>query len=226
MKSEAELAACVIAYLTTEQWDVYQEVPTQMGLADIVAVRGKCAMIVETKLQLSFKLVTQIMYRRFAANWACIACPGTKDSDTNAGVAHFCRTAGIGWLRVDADREVQYEVRPVFHRMRGQKNLVHRLCPEHKTYAAAGSPGGSHWSPYKQTCRHVLNYVTQHPGASAKEVVESVQHHWSDLSARHTLLDFVKRGLVPQVRIRYEGRHVKLYTTQQLGDMDRVLFRL
>jgi hypothetical protein len=215
--TEAEVAALVVAYLESCGHDVYQEVAVRGGVADIVCLvgRGREVWDVEVKTGWSLDLLEQCVERRHVAHRVFAAVPWSRSSH-----AHTFRQLGIGTLIVHPDNSLpRVDLRddwlpprtsphPLFAR-----EVRERLCEGHKTHAKAGAPGAAgRYSPWRQTCDGVARAVREKHGATLKEVIESVKHHYaSPASARSSIAHWVGRGKVPGVEIRFEGGKYRLY---------------
>jgi len=204
--SEVDLAAKVIAWLEADSWDVYQEVD---GI-DIVAVRGSLLWIVECKLILNFHVLEQAMYRRAQAHCIWVATPPRRQS--RQVVKKFCSYAGIGWIVVPDRRDPRVYSRPEFNRRAMTDRLRRLLRPEQKTYAAAGSPTGRAWTPYKETCNLLLCLVKTDPGITLRKAMSKIKHHYrNESSARRTMADRLETGIVPGIKFERKGREIFLY---------------
>jgi len=81
------------------------------------------------------------------------------------------------------------------------------LVDEQRTYAAAGNAHSSHWSPWRRTCDQVRNHVERNPGCSPGDCLAAVQHHYNaDSTARTNMILWVRKGKVPGVVERHDGR--------------------
>jgi len=206
--SEVELASMVVGWLEQDSWDVYQEV---LG-ADIVAVRGPVLWVVECKKTMGFPVLEQAMHWRAEANGVWVATPPRRQC--HRVIKSFCSHVGVGWLEVEP-RNSRPRVRPQFNRRASTGRIRSFLRPEHKTYAAAGSPTGRTWTPYKETCRSLLARVSASPGISLREAMKEVSHHYSsDSSARRSLVALLVKGAVPGIRFETSGRDVLLFPSK------------
>ena len=79
--------------------------------------------------------------------------------------------------------------------------------------AKAGATAGErNWTPFKLTCDRVRRYLADHPGATIKEVLKDVEHHYSsDASARQHLVNRIEEGVVKGVQLKRDGRTPRLY---------------
>ena len=207
--TEAELAAEVVRYLEDLQWEVYQEVQAHGGVADIVAVQANIVWVIECKKTFGFAVMEQAMARRPGAHFVSVAVPYRLVTDFRNSI---CGWKGIGVISVNQSKTVRESLEARFHRRTNVKSMLDRLEPEHKTFAKAGAAGGGHWTPFKKTCRALLDYVKKHPGAPLMEVVKNIKHHYaSPASARGTLARWIRDGVVEGVAIEYTGRTPHVY---------------
>lgn len=207
--SEVDLAVRVISWLEADGWDVYQEVDG----ADIVAVRHSVLWVIECKIILGFPVLEQAMHWRTRAHSVLVATAPRRTSRNV--VKSFCSYAGIGWIEVPTSRTVNILVRPEFNRKAKTERLSKLLRPEHKTYAAAGSPTGRAWTPFKETCRDLLRFVRKSPGVSMKEALSSIKHHYnSGSSAVRSLSKMIDKGVVPGIRQERQGRSIFLFPNE------------
>lgn len=210
-KSETELAAILVPWLTDQEWEVFQEVQLSRGgrVADIVARRDSIIWIIECKLSLGFAVLDQACNWLFYAHYVSLAAP-----TRHLRSAHIClQTLGIGYLQISRG-DVSEISRPRLNR----SARADRVClrDEHKTWAQAGNANRGHFTPFKDTCRNVRNMVTQQPGITMKELIDRVPTHYSSSStARSALAKWIQRGVVKGVESRRDGRYLRLYPIQE-----------
>jgi len=218
--SEDELRPPIIAWLHEAGFDpgVFQEVEIRGDIADMVAVAGPRLAVVELKLQLSFELLHQARRWRGLAHQVFVGVPYARPSEGRRMAFDVFDTYGIGVLEVTEGRwsgqtDVEERVRPAFNRNARTDMIRRKLCEEQKTFAAAGSPTGRRWSPFKATCKRVADFVREHPGATPREMIEELGklHYASDAGARSRLLALIRRGVVDGVRLEQDGRRWRLY---------------
>lgn len=207
--SEATIAAAIVHWLEIHGLDVYQEVELWSGgpRCDIVAKCGAEITIVETKTNATLALLGQLLVRRFHAHRIYAAVRG------NCGQAFedICQLAGFGVLSAYIDPGQSPEHATIRERLkssrflRGRCRLAEQLRPEHKTACVAGSQTGGHWTAFRATCEAIAARVRTEPGCTVVRALEArgVWHHHysSDGVARRTILQRVKQGLVPGVRV-------------------------
>ena len=203
---EADLAKDVIAWLVDQKWDVYQEVEFWSGsaVADIVSVQGPVLWIIECKTSASLAVIEQAMRWIGHPNLISVAVP--KSSQTFRSI---CRKFGIGMLTT---RNGIYETVPPKLLRRSTAGLRDKLTPEHKTFAVAGNANSRRWTPFQSTCLEVLRAVHLNPGICMKDLVSKCNTHYSTPStARICLSRWIKKGIVPGVRMERDGRFLKIY---------------
>ena len=195
-QTEADLAALVVRYFADLGYEVYQEVGSHGGRADIVAVSGPILHVIEAKMTFGFPVIEQAWRWTKMANRVSVAVPRCWTQGFGAEVA---RRFGVGIFIVDIGRNERYEsrvtevVRPTLRR-RVSETLRKQLCDEHKTYAAAGTNSGKFWSPFKATCRALHEVVATTPGLTWREALKRVEHHYSSDSAGASTLYRLAQG--------------------------------
>lgn len=224
--SEVELGKVVVAWLEAQHYDVYQEVQPEAGFGgviDIVARQGARVTIVELKLRLGLKVIDQAWRWSDRAHLTYAAVPYADSPRSEFGFA--CRVAekfGVGVLGVRPGipdvlpPEVQELARPRFNRRPILLDrLLARLTEQHRTYAEAGNADGRRWTSFRATCTEMAAYVAQHPGASIREVMANVKHHYrTPATARSSMAQWLTAGKVPGIRLEREGRLIKLYPSE------------
>jgi hypothetical protein len=221
-KSETELAAPIVRWLADLDWDVYQEVQHfQRGcVADIVATQGPVTWVVEVKRSLSIDLINQAYHWLGSANRISVATPHKRRKHYEA-VYRLLRMDGIGHLEVAPrldDFRICVSVPAVLHR-RVSSRLRDGLCEGQKTYAAAGNANGSRWSPFRETCENVRRLVEREPGITMREMMISLEHHYSSLqSAKTSLAKWINRGKVRGVRSEVVNRRLCLFP-DEIGEV-------
>lgn len=197
------------------QLEVYQEVALSVGggsVIDIVADEGASLWAIEAKTSLSWDLLAQAANRKRWAHKVSVAIPYRKwKSPTRSYVEDLLRREGIGLIMVGKAGSVTFVVAPEFRRkvndIRG--GLRAMLNEAQKTFVEAGTAGGGHWTPFKQTCAEVLRVVKREPGIQAKELVESISHHYrKDSTAKACLIKWGRKGIIPEVELRQEGKYL------------------
>jgi hypothetical protein len=216
--TEAAVAALVVAWFESAGHDVYQEVACVGGYADIVTVPPNRELwCVETKTGWSLDLLEQCMARRRSFHRVFAAVPSARSG--RADHSALFRELGIGVIIVHPDRDWspidanEYLLPP---RMspdpRYAKQLRYSLDEGHKTHAKAGTNGGDRWTPWRRTCEELKRVVTARPGATLKEVIDEVKHHYSSpAAARSSLAKWLRAGIIPGVTSRLEDGRSRLY---------------
>lgn len=223
MSSEADLARKVIKWLEGHGWDVYQEVEYRGSIADIVCLCDPKVWVIECKQSLGFAVMEQAMYWRGRANYSSVAVPLVKRYSRGRVFAEqVCRSFGLGLIEVGS-ASVDYgeqwssggvveRVPPKLYRKSHAESIREVLQPEHKTFAAAGSPTGKRWTPFQGTVQQLTKFVKANPGCSMKEMVDGIRHHYTSASsAKGSLRKWIDAGTIPGIRVEYKGRTPLLY---------------
>lgn len=205
--SEIEVCRPVIAYMKDLGWDVYQEVEGPAGRADIVGSKGRLLWVVEAKTRLSLALLGQCFrWTRYAHYVSVAVPPKTRDEGTHFAM-QLLRERGAGLFN---SREYPFVGSPTdhvkevieakFHRAVDYKELASRLHVEQMQVGEAGSQHG-YWTPFKQTCENLRQYLKGGKRVSLKEAIGSVQHHYKKPStAVGSMANWIKSGKVPGVK--------------------------
>ena len=188
---ESDLAKSVIAWLSEQHWEVYQEVQTRsLGpIADIIAVQGPLVWVIECKTTLSLSVMEQAS--SWHAHYRSVAIPCGRNRRARLAAYKVAKQFfKVGVLSVTGGSVNQIAAPPY---MREHRKLALRirdsLEPEHQTYAEAGNAEGRYWTPYKRTIRDVQQFLGNHPGATMKEIQNEVgrAHYASPASCRGNL---------------------------------------
>lgn len=227
---EIELGKLAVEYLSGWGWDVYQEVSFYDRVFDIVAVKGAETYIVECKTTRGLAVLEQAESAYKYANRVSVCLPSQKYNRTGYYFESLLRRFGIGMLVAETrwDKEamaqlprtkeltwhVKESIPPRFHRFDKihAKAVRDVICDGHKRCATAGSHRGGHWSPWRETMRLCVEYVKGHPGATTREIVEAVDHHYaSDSSAKNAIPAWLESSSIDGVRCELDGRVRRFY---------------
>lgn len=168
---ETDLAKPVIAWLSDQHWEVYQEVQFSYGssIADIVAVRNGIMWIIESKMSYGFDVLQQAS--RWPVHYRSIAIPSNKHNHRDYGVAEHYYRVGVLEVKVEYDDVWEIVKAPLVYRKINQVNYYRsKLVELHKTFAPAGSKSGQHLTPYKWTMREVKRVIEANPGCTIKDL--------------------------------------------------------
>jgi hypothetical protein len=217
--TEEQLAGAVVRWLTSQSWDVYQEV--QIGhsdrRADIVAVSGRIVWCIEAKRSLTFAVVEQAAHH--PAHLRSVAVPTCEVRNNGRAFArHVCRQNSVGVLTVnwfDEDRNdvVVSEYAPLIRcNDETAAHIRRNLRPEHKTAARAGTQGG-YYTPFSRTMNLARDFIAAHPGCTIRDLMGAPEirhgHYASDASCRAHLPGAL-RQFAPWCRVE-DGRPVRFF---------------
>ena len=218
--SETEVAALVVAWLRAQGWEVFQEVECRgHGRAiDIVAKRGDVLWAVEVKRALNLAVLEQAFSSTPYAHLASVAVPRmAKVSDGYDFGVQVARRFGLGLIEVWPPNVASRVVEAVGarHATEVKGELAASLRPAQQVYAAAGSSGASHWTPFRETATRLKAIVWQHraTGISMSDAVKRLQHHYgSNETAVVELRRAIESGIIDGIRVQRVGaRQVKLF---------------
>lgn len=205
---ETELAKAVVDKLHDWHWDVYQEVVYPGGRADIVAVNGNIKWGIEVKTSSGLAVIEQAVTLKNYCHYTSVACPpGSRFSEL------ICRHFGIGILEVYRNQEdCKERLKPHLNR----RTLKINLHEEQKTYCAAGSNNGGHWTEFKGTVDHLIRHVANNPGVEFNQLIKHIDHHYSSLStAKSCLRRFIGSDVIPELRVEIIDRKLCVFLTKE-----------
>lgn len=218
VKKEADLGPPVIAWLRERHWDVYQEVVGPVGRADLVATCGPLVAVVELKKSLGLDVLEQGSRWREYAHLVWVAVPLAKCSDAQRFALKVAEWRGFGVLQCSVSDCRAREVQGAPLRRRILDGLRERLRPEQKTMLAAGSKGGGYYTEFRGTCNMLRDYARLHPGATMREAVQNIHHHYaSGAGARAHLTALIERGVIEGLRLERAGKEWRVYPTSKEG---------
>lgn len=207
--AEAEIAGSVCCYLVEQKWEVYKEVVPFRGgkRADIVARRGREIWVIECKMVSSFGVIEQATRWRQFAHRVSVAVPKVKD---NWFFSVVCNHFGIGVLTVNKDGSVE-EIRSApLHRTVSARYITNVLREELKQNIAGSN--GSYWTPFNSTVRNLKDYLKINPGATMKQAIDDIEHHYrSDSAARSSLSHWIRSGVIEGIKRERVGKVITLH---------------
>ncbi len=146
---ESDLAKQLIESFDGTGYEIYQEVETPMGIADIVLKYSNFIWSIEVKTSLSLAVIAQARNNLRYFNFSSICVPRPRFGYSNGSqFAHeICRHYGIGIFKIRYGEVT--EVKAKFQRKALTKSIS--LHDVQKTFAEAGNSEGRRWTPFQQT---------------------------------------------------------------------------
>lgn len=217
--SEAALADVAKDYLRDLGWNLFEEVPFNGWIVDIVGTGDAGILSCEVKLSLGFPVITQGKRIRDFAHYSWIAVPAGKLTSERQEALDVCAWRGIGVLEI---REIsktdeaalrrgaelsEPRVKEI-HRAVRQSPVDHgaalraACAPQHQTHAKAGTKSGTaenpRWTRTEETREAVREYLEANGRtAPIDAVVRALKAPWIILKARE--------GKIPRVRLNGSG---------------------
>lgn len=209
---ETDLAGQVSAWLRSDGWRTYHEVPVGSGRIDILAVRHGLVWAVETKLHLNIDVIMQALARRdgrqAAVHGALVATPRTKSPSSAVALCHHLH---IGVILADKT-SCEVKVWPEFRRQARVRGLLAGLSPEQEAQVA-GASGGSYWTPFKRVARELVYAVAAAPGqqmtvaeAAAQAVVRQYKGDRAAPQLRRWLVVVIEHRWLPGLSLAGTGK--------------------
>lgn len=225
--SEEQVAGAVVELLRGLDWDVYQEVVVPGGRVDIVARRRATIWAIEAKVSMGLKVLEQAATWRGHANYVSVAIAGHASPFS----ASLCRHLGMGVFTVRSTTEVSIDrrsyrdwlnvdtrVEPVLARRRSQA-IEKRLREEQRDWAPAGNASSAYYTPWQAVSKRIAELAAERPGIALKEALdalgEAYRYHYGKAPVARNVADWLKRGIVPGVRIEGTGtRQMRIYPAE------------
>ena len=212
--SESELAKPVVEWLKDLKWDVYQEVQTGRGRADIVATQGKIIWALECKTSCSMALLEQAYDWRQQAHYVSVVIPAHRRITGLKFTRMVLGLIGIGVLEVSSqfDGFKVDETLPPVLRHRISEGLRKELREEHKHFAEAGNSLNKFWTPFAQTCVNIREIVAKSPGITMTEMMKDLKHHYrTAATARTAIAKWGQSGVIRGVDFQEVDGQLKLF---------------
>jgi hypothetical protein len=189
---ETELAAVVVDWLESQDWNVYQEVQFPgTGSADILAIKNDHIWVIETKTSFSFQVIAQAI--QWEVSYRSVGVPENRRRDRGRTLAfQTCKHLEIGVIEVNVSNREVYNTEPTLHEGRfveiAEKQILRELTIYHKN-GVAGSTSGGAITPYKVTIMKVKEFIAANPGCTLKDIVSHIGngHYSSESSAKNSL---------------------------------------
>jgi hypothetical protein len=215
MNEEQKYAQAVTEWLTAGGWEVYQEVVTGCGRCDIVATKGPIRWAIEVKTSLNLAVLDQARQNLAYFHHSSIAVPAPArniySTPRTWELAHaLAELLGFGVIRIvlpdpEAPRSgyrlegvIKQDKLPRLNRRPGHV----ALHEEQKTWCAAGSSGGGHFTQFQQTVYRITGLVKRNPGIALKDAIKGVDHHYASVaSATGAISKMIRGGIIEGLRL-------------------------
>lgn len=189
---ETEIAAVIVEWLQSQDWEVFQEVqPYQYSsVADIVAIKNEQVWVIETKTSFNLQVIAQ------AESWdvhlRSVGIPEVYRQSLGRDFAEkVCRNYGIGILAVSVPiHEVIAYQNPVLRKgYKRHADAIKNFVTEHHKNSKAGSTSGNHLTPYKLSMMKIRKFVEDNPGCTLNDIIDNLGnlHYSSEHSAKNAI---------------------------------------
>lgn len=197
---ETDLAKQLIKSFDGSDYEVYQEVTTPNGSADIV-LKYSFLWAIEVKLGMNLTVIAQARYNQRYFHYSSIAIPwkSRKGKTYNIG-REICNNFGIGIFAISSGGNVEEILKARLNRRAQSKWII--LNERMKTYAEAGNSNGDRWTPFNQTVDDLKRYVRNNPGCHLKIALSEIDHHYHTLSsATSSIRQWIKTGVIKGISL-------------------------
>jgi hypothetical protein len=215
MNEEQKYAQAVVEWLTAGGWEVYQEVVTACGRCDIVATKGPIRWAIEVKTSLNLAVLDQARQNLAWFHHSSIAVPAPArnihSTPRTWELAHaLAELLGFGVIRIVLADKLGYSagyrregvvMQDKLPRLNRRPGTV-KLHEEQKTWCAAGSSGGGHFTRFQQTVQRLTGVVKRSPGIALKEAIKGTDHHYASVaSATGAISKMIRGGIIEGLRL-------------------------
>ena len=193
---ESDMFLPIKQFFEEEGYSVYAEVPCWGKTADIVAVKGKLVVVVETKLTMNIKLLEQVFNWQHKAHYVYAAVP--QKAELTVWTRELLRNAGIGIICLDIDttsdefycsrvykyvparlyRKIGVKLPGELRPMRWDQHIL----PEHSQNISGVRQADIRVSRYKLMMKHVKRILSlkKEKGISIDELTEALDIHYAN----------------------------------------------
>ncbi len=210
---EQDLAARVVAWLTSEDWETAREVDNVPGRgkarADIVTTKAGIVAVLEAKLTLTWQAIEQARGWQTYAHERLVVTATTPKGVEAAAAA--LRALGIGWLvlQESSTRPIQIVAAPRHPNPSRVLLLLGAIRAPHRDAQAGTAGGGKPWTQGDEQAALLRALVAVEPGIPIKRAQERLGWDASG-GARRNLERMIRNGQIDGVALAREGTRVVL----------------
>jgi len=197
---EEELALYVVKHFENLGYEVYKEVALFGGgsiKADIYCQKNGETISIETKMGMGLKVIEQAWRWRMNANFSYICCPYKRNADYSFAL-EICRDHGIGVIFFHKNGHLEVKVYPTLNEDPDNPKLY-----EEQKDSVAGNGRSEFVTPFKLTCKQLIDYITVKGGkVGVKEAIRNIKHHYAnENSAESCLKKMVRLNVIEGVKL-------------------------
>lgn len=204
---ESDLAKLIIEYYEDMGYEAYKEVVNTgrgKNRADIIVVKDGKYTVIETKLSFGLTVIEQCFKWKPFSHFSYVCIPRSAKRNSRIFGYNICRDFGVGVIDVGKNGDIK-----VIHESSytSEPDLP-QLYEEQKDQEAGSKPTkDSYITPFKITCRKLVEYITENGDVPLLSAVKEIEHHYkSDTSAKNALNNLIKMGVLPELSLYKEGR--------------------
>jgi hypothetical protein len=209
---ETDIGKAAIVDFEKNGFTSYQEVECDGRGIDLVLTKDDLIYSFELKTSLNLQVIHQSYINREFTNYSSIIVPSKKHDS----LFYFCKDIltdlGIGlyvYKPYLLENNIIEIVKPYFN----GNSLGLILYDSKKDLYKSGSQCGGRWTPFKETCEKLKEYVKMNSGCTISEVVKNITHHYtSKNSAISALKKRIEKGIIKDILL-IDG---KLYLNEKI----------
>lgn len=209
---ESDLAKLIIDYFEADGYEVYKEVVNTgkgKNRADVILVKNGEYTVIETKLSFGLTVIEQSFLWKPFVHFSYICIPRSTKRNARLFGYNLCRDFGIGVIDIGK----KGDIRIVHESSYTREPELPQLYEEQKEQEA-GTTGNQYVTPFKITCKKLVEYVQENGEVPILTALKDIEHHYkSDASGKNALAKLIKIGVIPELDVYKDGRttYVRLY---------------
>lgn len=209
--TEADYAKVVVDHFESLNYDVYKEVGFGGGSkrVDILCKNGDEIVAIEVKKSLNLKVIDQAYNWREFANKSYIAVPLRAFLNYDI-IRTICEQLGIGLfvIRIPKNHRefptLSERIPPCVN-----KNPDDLIVYEEQKGSVAGNNNGDYITPFKITCKRLVEHVINNGPVTLVDAINSIDHHYSNAkSATANIRKMIDLGVIKELEIYRDGKYL------------------
>lgn len=181
---EYKLSDPVKEYFENQGYKVYTEIPIVGACIDMVARKGSFLIAIELKMSLTKQLIHACYINHVFCDLSYAAVP-TEPSKKSK---ELCKRYSTGIIKVTNEVKIIVEANNRFGFYKPEHDRMLKYCSGTPWGGVGGLPQLKGVGPAIECAKRVKEYLTNHSGASWKEIFESVNNHYANYKSMQSAL--------------------------------------
>lgn len=211
---ESEMAKHVVKHFENLGYEIYKEVSLFGGgsiRADIYCVKGEETIVIETKMGLGLKVIEQAFRWKPYCSKSFVGIPYKRKSDVKFA-KQVCEDYGVGIIYVYHNKKnynlPEFTINVFLDSTVNHDPEKFELHEESKN-SEAGNDKSEYVTPFKLTCKRLLEIVENNNGkVGVKQCMRELKHHYAnEKSAENSLKKLIKIGVIKELKLIKEDQY-------------------